>query len=783
MSEPITIVVSIDTEEDNWDPAREKITVENIRELPRLDRMFERIGVRATYFTTHKVAETPWCLEIMRGLAATGRAEVGAHLHPWNTPPVILPLTPRNTMLGHLPVDLQRAKVATLTRKLSEGIGERPWSFRAGRWGLTGVTAAVLIESGYRVDASVTPFRSWRTDGGFSHIGAPINVYRLNGRGDQRVPAPDGALIEVPASWGYTHGHWGLLSRVDDHVSRSLPRQLGLDRAVKMLHLVNHVVLSPEVEALDDMEILARNLIDRGARHLQLTFHSPSLVPGLSPFASTAREVDLLYARLSGLIERVSRITPVRFATVGEAGALLAAPRTVPEGRTVPAQSAPPRLVVVSYHFPPEPAIGGLRWAGLTKYLGALGWRSWVVTAARNEAPAPGVTIVHRPRRRTVNDLYRRFRERHRRPPASSGPADQAAGAGGAAGATRKSGGLLASLRYESGVLLSLPDEGRGWIFRAAFATRSLLARERPEVLVSSGPPHSAHIAAWLATRFRRVHWFIDLRDPWAGPWSDAWRNSAFFRSRVTRWFAGTFERLTLRSATAVICNTLEFTEALSRRYPDVHVQWIPNAVDRSLLPPAHGDPFPGLALTHVGTMYGGRDLGPVLRAMRLLFDRTPEAAVDAKLRIAGHLEGPYAVELRRQVSDLGLGDRVEFLGTLPRADALDVVSRSRVALVLAQGQELQVPAKLYELVAMGVHTLVLAPAASATASEATRVGAVALDPEDVEAIAAYLGQVRAGTLPAVNEDAVDYRTLALRVAKVLSHPLPPGALPFEEPA
>jgi glycosyltransferase involved in cell wall biosynthesis len=776
MTEPITILTSVDTEEDNWDPARERITVENIRELPRLDRLFERLGIRATYFTTHKVAETRWCMEMLRGLADAGRAEIGAHLHPWNTPPVALALTPRNTMLGNLPVDLQRAKVDALTALLASGLSERPYTFRAGRWGLTGATAGVLIDAGYRVDSSVTPFRSWAAEDGFSHIDAPINVYRLNGRGDHRVAAPDGALIEVPLSWGYTHGAWGALTAVNRFVTRPVPRRLGLEGLVKMMHVVNHLVLSPEVEEVGEMERLAAELIGRGARHLHLTFHSPSLVPGLSPFASTAREVDALYARIAGLIERIAARAPVRFATVGEAGALLAPARAEPASDATPAVEAPRKLVVVTYHFPPDPAIGGLRWSGLTKYLGQLGWRSWVVTSAKNEKPAPGVTVVYRARFRTFNDLYRRlneWRRRHRRAPSR---------AAGASGLPTKSDAWAWSLRYEGGVLLSLPDEARGWILRAAFATRRLLARERPDMIVSSGPPHSAHLAAWLATRLTRVPWFVDLRDPWAGPLSDAWRDTPFFRSRVARWVTTRLERLALSSATGIICNTREFTEALRRRYPALHIQWVPNAVDRSLLPARSGELYPGLALTHVGTMYGGRDLGPVLRGMRRLFDLHPEAATNGtRLRVAGHVEEPYASEVRRQVADLGLGSVVEFLGTLPRADALNLVSRSRVALVLAQGQEFQVPAKLYELVAMGIATLVIAPAASAAGSEARRVGAVVIDPDDTEAIACYLDEVRQGTLPAVTGESVDYQTLAPRVAQVLAHPPVPGVLPTQE--
>lgn len=767
MSDPITVVTSIDTEEDNWIPARANVTVENIRELPRLDRHFERLGVRATYFTTHEVAKTPWCADILRGLVAGGRAEIGAHVHPWNTPPVHLEPSPRNTMLGNLPADLQRAKIQEITDLLAEAVGRRPFTFRAGRWGLTRVTARLLIETGYRVDSSVTPYRSWAGDEGFNHIGAPINVYRLDGRGDHRTHAPDGALVEVPTSWGYTHAAWRVLSRIDRAFSGKLQQRLRLDRVMQLLHVVNHIVLSPEVEELEDMVRLARALVARGARHLQVSFHSPSLLPGLSPFASTAKDVDRLYGRIADFTDRLAALGPVRFVTVGEAGAQLAPERAAPAAASsVDAPpSGPRKLLVLSYHFPPDPAIGGFRWAGLTKYLGALGWRSWVVTATGGPAPVDGVTVVTRPRRATLNDLYRRYKQS--RPVAA--PAAEWEGDGKRR--RRGSGGWGRWLRYEAAQLLSLPDEGRGWILRAARAARRLINSEHADVVVSSGPPHSVHLAAWVATRFRRVPWFVDLRDPWAAPVTEAWKDTPVFRSLLARWLTNRLEDLVLHAATGVICNTREFTDALIQRYPHVQIQWVPNAVDRALLPERRHDLFPGLALAHVGTVYGGRDLGPILEGMRRLFDRSPEAADGTRLRLAGSLEEPYGAAFRAQVAALGLGDWVEVLGVLPRSEALTLVSRSRLALVLAQGQEYQVPAKLYELVAMGIPTLVIATAASAASTEARRVGAAVRDPDDIDGIARFLAQVRegGGTIPASQGEAVDYRMLAPKVARVLT--------------
>ena len=42
----VLLIVSIDTEEDNWHLSRDRVTVKNIAELPRLAMFFDRLGVR-----------------------------------------------------------------------------------------------------------------------------------------------------------------------------------------------------------------------------------------------------------------------------------------------------------------------------------------------------------------------------------------------------------------------------------------------------------------------------------------------------------------------------------------------------------------------------------------------------------------------------------------------------------------------------------------------------------------------------------------------------------------
>jgi glycosyltransferase involved in cell wall biosynthesis len=289
---------------------------------------------------------------------------------------------------------------------------------------------------------------------------------------------------------------------------------------------------------------------------------------------------------------------------------------------------------------------------------------------------------------------------------------------------------------------LNFPDESRGWMFRAALRARSVIRRFQPQVVVSSGPPHAAHLVARMATIGSALPWFIDMRDPWAGPLPKAWQ-SYRWGTWMFRAFAPLLERLAFRAAQGVITTTSAFAEALAVKYPALPVVCIPNGVDAECLPPPARDRYPGLGIAYAGTLYAGRDLGPLVNALRIFLERHPAAAQGgSKLRIAGEAGAAHARSFYETIAAARMEQYVEVLGKLPRAQALDVVSRSRLAVVLAQEQELQVPAKLYESVAMGIPTLVVAPADSAAGVEGGRVGAVVRDPADVEGIACLLEQL-----------------------------------------
>ena len=398
------------------------------------------------------------------------------------------------------------------------------------------------------------------------------------------------------------------------------------------------------------------------------------------------------------------------------------------------------RLLVISYHFPPDGSVGGLRWAGLSKYLARRGWEVHVVTASRQaaHAPVPGVTVHHRRRNDTLNDIYNRVASRLRSTP-PSGARAQASASGDIAKADAamvqpRAIGLLGRLRFNLSIALAFPDRGRGWILTAAFAARTLLRQHRFDAVVTSGPPHSAHLAGVLACLGRDEPRFVDMRDPFATGAEWTWQRDPL-NPRGLRVLIPYLERAFFRRARGVITNTSELSDVLGTRFPHLDLTFIPNGIDGERLPAPSTRKFSGVSIAYAGTMYLGRDLTPVLRAMAALFAAIPEARRDVKLRVAGNMDGGHGVAFWREVDAGALRESVEFLGRLSNVDALDLMNRSHLNLVLAQQQPTQVPAKLYECVAMQIPTLVIAEATSAAAREARRIGAIPCEHTDVPAI------------------------------------------------
>jgi len=174
------LIITIDTEADNQWTRLKTFTTENARYIPRLQGLCDQFGFKPTYLCTYEMVTDFRCREILGPYQESGRAEIGAHLHPWSNPPFAPELgdwPEHHTFPHELPIDLFEQKMVMLTEAIRQTFGRSPTSYRAGRYGFHASHANVLLHLGYFVDCSVTPYLSWKT-----HTGIPGGIGGANFR-------------------------------------------------------------------------------------------------------------------------------------------------------------------------------------------------------------------------------------------------------------------------------------------------------------------------------------------------------------------------------------------------------------------------------------------------------------------------------------------------------------------------------------------------------------------------------------------------------------------------
>lgn len=295
-------LITIDTEGDNLWSRPAPLEVRNAEYLPRFQALCEEFGFKPTYLANWEMAHAPAFVGLAKRALAAGTAEVGCHIHAWDSPPVY-PLTAddhrHHPYLIEFPDHVLRAKLRVQTLLLQDTFGVKVVSHRAGRWAFDARYAGALVDEGYRVDCSVTPDVSWQRHkgvpagaGGTDYRGFPYHAYRLDlGDISRSGSSP---LLEVPMttrlSWLGRHVPWCYRVPV---VRRWASRAMS---QVQWLRPTRHN--HPELLRF------ARAMAD--APYLEFMIHSSEFMPGGSPYFPAADDVERLYVSLRALFGQLA---------------------------------------------------------------------------------------------------------------------------------------------------------------------------------------------------------------------------------------------------------------------------------------------------------------------------------------------------------------------------------------------------------------------------------------------------------------------------------------------
>jgi len=306
------LLIVVDTEEEfDWTApfSRDSRATTSIPAQARAHDIYDRFGVVPTYVIDHPVATDPAAVAFLKGLRDAGKAEIGAHLHPWVTPPFAEEVTTRNSYHCNLPPALERAKIAALTDAIETAFGARPTAFKAGRYGFGPNTKQVLIDLGYEVDCSLVPHTDLSGDGGPDFRDVPDRPHWLDeGRG----------LLEIPLTVGYLGALPGLGEKADWLFDSPGAERLRVPGLLARIGLVARSRLTPEGTPPDEQCRLIAAMAARGHNLFSLTYHSPSLAPGHTPYVRDETDLAAFLASIEQVLAFFRDELGGRFTTLSQ---------------------------------------------------------------------------------------------------------------------------------------------------------------------------------------------------------------------------------------------------------------------------------------------------------------------------------------------------------------------------------------------------------------------------------------------------------------------------------
>ena len=299
------LVITIDVEEDNWGEfITDGYSLENIKKIQGLQKIFDQFKVKPTYLINYPVATDKFSVEMFRSFVAEGKCEIGAHCHPWNTPPFEEDLGVYNSMLCNLPEKLQHRKLSILKNTIYQNLGINSVSFRAGRWAFGSSVARAFHKLGFKVDTSVTPYTKWNEWYGVDYRNSTPRPYRFSSDNIFK-PIENGELLQIPVSIGFFQKNYAICSLLTKFVETKAMKKIRLKGVLYRLKILNKAFLSPEISTGQEMINLAERMKCLGFDILNLFFHSTTLLPGCSPFNNNQAEEKLFLQHITKFLEYV----------------------------------------------------------------------------------------------------------------------------------------------------------------------------------------------------------------------------------------------------------------------------------------------------------------------------------------------------------------------------------------------------------------------------------------------------------------------------------------------
>ena len=350
------------------------------------------------------------------------------------------------------------------------------------------------------------------------------------------------------------------------------------------------------------------------------------------------------------------------------------------------------KVLIITYYWPPSGGGGVQRWLKFTKYLREFGWEPVIYTHSNGEVPVidhsleneipQDIEVIKRPIWEPFS-IYKKLTGQKSSEKVQTGFLSEG-----------KKPGLMQKIATWIRGNFFIPDARCFWIKPSARYLDKEIKRIAPDVIVTTGPPHSMHLIAEKLRQKHNIPWIADFRDPWT--------NIDFYPRLMLTSIADKIHRKleakVLKKADQVL--TVSKNWALDfKNLGAGNVEVITNGFDPDDFPEETPSPESYFSLTHAGYLNEDRNPVKLWDTLGQLVKKDEKFNQALKIRFIGKTDRSVFESLKYH----GLENHIENIDYLPHQEAIELCCRSQILLLLlsdtpeARGR---IPGKLFEYLA-----------------------------------------------------------------------------------
>lgn len=353
------------------------------------------------------------------------------------------------------------------------------------------------------------------------------------------------------------------------------------------------------------------------------------------------------------------------------------------------------KVLIITYYWPPSGGGGVQRWLKFSRYLQDMGIQPIVMAPENADYPVFDHSLEKEVFNHNLQVVKVPIWEPYKLLSTFKKDGKQKANVGITSNKAERSWTTKLAFWVRGNLLI--PDPRKFWVNPVVKKAKALIDQHKIDVVITTGPPHSVHLAGLKLKKSTGIKWIADFRDPW----STIDYLDEFYLTNIAKKIHKKQERNVLLNADRVLAVSENWKRELEELGKQ-NVSVVTNGYDENDFAEYSPQTPRKFIISHVGFVSEYRIPKALMEVLNHLCEVNEEFASNLEIRFIG-ISGESLQQFLRQYSKLK--GKFSFMDYLPHNKVIEAYGKSAILLLLLNATKNaagHIPGKFFEYLASG---------------------------------------------------------------------------------